>query len=134
MWLIRFSIGNIYIQNDGYRPDTNISLIIDGVIDPKNFKVVDLTSSYDIKNIDGNKTLIKINSLQPNEDADVTFQTTDSSDTYSINQIYSDSGKIKSYLTDSNWWEFTLPQIVFLGILSIVFGIFGYCIARWRSK
>jgi hypothetical protein len=128
------SVGNIYIVNNGHKPDTNISIIINGKINQSDVSVVDLTSSYEIKNLDKNKTLINIESLKPNEDADITFRTEDDSDVYSINQIYSDSGRLKSFLADLQWWQFSLSQIIFIIIFSILSGVLGYLSVQWHFR
>jgi len=115
-----FAIGNVYLLNNGKKPDKNIAVTLFTNIESKDIKVVDYTSNYQIKNID-NKTIIVLEELKPQESADITFKADPKEDDCSMD-IVSNSGRISDGYKEK-WWHFPLTTQILVVMISIVIGI-----------
>lgn len=106
--------------NNGRKPDKNIAVTLGTNIDPKDLKIVDSTSNYQVKNID-NKTMIILEELKPQEGADITFRANPEEDDC-LMDIVSYSGKISNGF-EEKWWHFplSLQVVIFLIMLGMGF-------------
>lgn len=119
-----FAIGNIFLINTGRKTDRNIALTLDINLQPKDIKIIDLTSEYAVKNID-NKTTIVIKELKPGESADITYRDVANRDDIEITSFVSDYSNIH-FMFENKWWHFSEPIAILASLFLIFLGfIFG---------
>lgn len=130
------AIGNIFLWNAGRKTDRNITITLDTNIKDGDLKIVDLTSSYEVKHND-NKTTIIIAELKPEEMADITFKDDSAKDDVLISTFVSEHSNIKevSFAIEPEWWQFPLwLETVLATALLAVGTLFGYLFARRKLK
>lgn len=117
------SIGNMFLWNDGGRPDHNITVVFDSDLDDKNIKIVDLTSTYEVKHSD-NKTIITLKELKPGEGADITFKDDPKKDDIFIDGIFSENSKIVEvpFAFEPKGWQLPWVLDIFIVVISLVLG------------
>lgn len=113
------AIGNVYLFNNGRKVDKNIAVTFFANIDPKDFKIVDYTSNYQIKNND-NKTTVVLEELKPQEGADITFKANPKDDDVMMD-VVSYGGKISNGY-EEKWWHFPLITQIVIILSSILIG------------
>lgn len=134
------SVGSILVVNEGRSPETNLSILIGEKILASDVSV-DYVSNQATVVREGNNTRITIPHLKPRESAEIVFRSRTANDTFTIEDITSDSGNIRHEEWTRSWWDFTKLQLgIILFIVTITF-FAGYLIgilttrsARRRSK
>ena len=123
------SVGSIFIVNEGKTPETNLSILIGETI-PASDISIGYVSGQAIIVHQGRKTRITIPNLKPRESAEIVFRSYSEKDTFSIEDVTSDSGNIRHEEWTRPWWYFTKLQlgIIFLAV-ALAF-LAGYLI-RW---
>ena len=117
--ILDYAIGNIYLENTGRKTDHKIAITLDGNLNQKDIKIVDITSPYKILNND-NKTTILIDELKPQESADITYIDPQNRDDIEIHSFISESSNIH-YIHENKWWEFSSwYNAIFIGLILII--------------
>lgn len=114
-----FSVGNVFLINEGKRTDKNIAITFFEEINDNDLKIVDLVSGYSIRHND-NKTTIVIDELKPQESADISFKVDGSKDDSFMN-IISDSSNIYN-MFEEPWYHFSLPILFIFILISFIIG------------
>ena len=123
------SVGSIFIVNEGKTPETNLSILIGETI-PTSDISIGYISGQPIIVHQGSKTRVTIPNLKPRESAEIVFRSHSEKDTFSIEDVTSDSGNIRHEEWTRPWWYFTKLQlgIIFLAV-ALAF-LAGYLV-RW---
>lgn len=128
-----FSVGIIFIVNEGRTPETNLSVSIGEKILTSDVSIDYVSSQATILH-EGNRTRITIPKLKPSESAEIVFQSRIGNDTFKIDDITSDSGNIRHEEWTRSWWDFTKLQLeLILFIATITFSA-GYVIGLIKKN
>lgn len=127
------SVGSIFIINEGRTPETNLSVSIGEKILTSDVSIAYASDHATIVH-EGNRTRITIPKLKPRESAEIVFRSHSGKDTFSIEDITSDSGNIRHEEWTRSWWDFTKLQLeTILFILTITF-LAGYSIGSLITR
>lgn len=133
-----FSIGSIFIVNEGRTPETNLTLSIGEKILAADISVAYVSDQATVVHETGNRTRITIPKLKPRESAEIVFLSRNERDTFSIEDITSDSGNIRHENWVRPWWHFTTLQAgIVLGLVIFLAPITffaGYVISLWNAR
>ncbi len=127
-----YSIGEIYLINEGRKTDENITIAIEENISPSNISVSYVSSPVHFKN-ENDRTFIYINELKPGEEAEVVFKLKTINTTFSLYNVSSRSGNIHAEAWIKPWWRLSKLQVA-IGIFSttVVFGV-GFVVCLWKN-
>ncbi len=126
------SIGEFYIINEGRSQDKNITLAINKEISPSKVTVTYTNSLSTIKTSNG-YTYITIDTLNPNEGAEITFEVNTKESSFTIEDFNSNSGNTSQRAWINPWWSLTKLQIILIIFLvTIGFGG-GFFIGLWKN-
>ena len=127
-----YSIGEIYLVNEGRKVDRNISIVLDENISPNDVTVSYASSPVHFKNENG-KIFIIIDELKPNEGAEVVFKSNSQNSYFSIDNITSESGNLRRESWIHPWWHLSKLQLALVVLLiTIGFGI-GFMVGLWKN-
>lgn len=128
-----FSVGSIFIVNEGRTPETNLSVSIGEKILASDVSIAYVSDQATIVH-ESNRTRITIPRLKPRESAEIVFLSHSEKDTFSIEDITSDSGNIRHEEWTRSWWYFTkLQRGIILFFTSVAF-FAGYLISLWTTR
>jgi hypothetical protein len=116
------SFGTIYLINNGRGADEDVTITLDQLIEKRNITISYLTSAHEIRD-DNNHTIIRIERVNPGEEAEITFKTTNYTEEFFILTFTSKSGNIIE-VSDIllPWWKLSRFQF---NLLISVLGIIG---------
>lgn len=127
-----YSIGEIYLVNEGRKTDKNISIVLDENILPNDITISYVSSPFHLKNENG-KTFVIIDELKPNEGAEVVFKSSTQNSYFSIENITSESGNLHRESWIDPWWHLSKLQLALVVLLvTIGFGI-GFMVGLWKN-
>jgi len=127
-----YSVGEIYLINEGKKVDKNISIVLDENISPNNITVSYVSSPAHFKNENG-KTFISIDQLKPNEGAEVVFKSNSESGYFVVDNITSESGNLHRERWIEPWWLLSKLQLAILILfMTIGFGV-GFAVGLWKN-
>lgn len=127
-----YSIGEIYIVNEGRKVDENISVVLNENISPNDISVAYVSSPIHVKN-ENNRTFISIAELKPGEGAEIVFKLQSQNVTFSLDNITSRSGNVRAEEWINPWWHLSRLQFGVLILLIIMgFGV-GFVIGLWKN-
>ena len=106
-----YSIGEIYLVNEGRKLDENISIVLDENILPEDITVSYVSSPVHFKN-ENNRTFISIDELKPNEGAEIVFKSLSQSNYFSVENITSRSGNVHREEWIKAWWRLSTLQFI----------------------
>lgn len=133
-----FSVGSIFIVNEGRTPDTNLSVSIGEKILASDISIAYVSDKATVVHEKSNRTRITIPRLKPRESAEIVFLSHSEKDTFSIDDITSDSGNIRHEEWTRPWWYFTkLQGGIILGIVVLATSIAsfaGYLLSSWNTR
>jgi len=128
-----FSVGSIFIVNEGRTPEINLSVSIGEKISTSDISIAYVSNQATIVH-EGNRTHITIPKLKPSESAEIVFLSRSENETFSIDNITSDSGNIRHEEWTRSWWFFTKLQLgIILFVISVVF-FAGYITSLWAMR
>lgn len=126
------SIGEFYIVNEGRSQDKNITLAVNKEI-PASKIAIAYTSSLSTIKASGGYTYITIDTLNPNEGAEITFEVDTKESSFTIEDFSSNSGNTSQRAWINPWWFLTKLQIILIIFLvTIGFGL-GFFIGLWKN-
>ena len=127
-----YSVGEIYLINEGKKVDKNISIVLDENILPNDITVSYVSSPIHLKNENG-KTFISIDQLKPNEGAEVVFKSNSKNSYFAVDNITSESGNLHRERWIESWWLLSKLQLAILILfMTIGFGI-GFAVGLWKN-
>lgn len=127
-----YSIGEIYLVNEGRKTDENISIVLEENILPSDISVSYISSPFHFKN-ENDRTFIYIDELKPNEGAEVVFKVKTANITFSLDNISSRSGNVHAEEWIKPWWNLSKLQFaIVIFIMTIGFGA-GFIIGLWKN-
>lgn len=126
------SLGEFYIVNEGRGQDKNITLAVNKEILPSKV-TISYTNSLSTIKASGGYTYITIDTLNPNEGAEVTFEVNTKESSFLIEDFSSNSGNTSQRAWINPWWFLTKLQITLITFLiTIGFGV-GFFIGLWKN-
>jgi hypothetical protein len=126
------SIGEFYIVNEGRSQDKNITLAVNKEISAPKITIAYTNSLSTIK-ASGGYTYITIDTLNPNEGAEVIFEVDTKESSFTVEDFSSNSGNTSQRAWINPWWFLTKLQIILIIFLvTIGFGI-GFFIGLWKN-
>lgn len=127
-----YSIGEIYLVNEGRKVDRNISIVLNENISPNDITVSYVSSPIHLKNESG-KTFVTVDELKPNERAEVVFKSNTQNSYFSVDSITSESGNLHRESWFDSWWHLSRLQLALMVLLiTIGFGI-GFMVGLWKN-
>ncbi len=127
-----YSIGEIYLVNEGRKTDENIAIVLEGNILPSDISVSYVSSPVHFKN-ENDRTFIYIDELKPDEGAEVVFKLKTKDTTFSLENISSRSGNIHEEAWIKPWWHFSKLQLGFVVFLVTIGFSIGFTIGLWKK-
>jgi hypothetical protein len=128
-----FSVGSIFIVNEGRTPEINLSVSIGEKIPASDISIAYVSNQATIVH-EGNRTHITIPKLKPSESAEIVFLSHSENKTFSIDDITSDSGNIRNEEWTRPSWYFTKLQLgIILFFISVAF-FAGYITSLWITR
>jgi hypothetical protein len=128
-----YSVGEIYLVNEGRKTDENIAIVLEENISPSNISVSYVSSPYHFKN-ENNRTFIYIDELKPREEAEIVFKLKTSNITFSLYSVSSRSGNIHADERIKPWWHLSELQIGILILFTIVGFSVGFVVCLWKNN
>lgn len=127
-----YSIGEIYLVNEGRKTDEDISIVLDENISTNDITISYVSSPVKLKN-ENNRTFISINELKPREEAEIVFKSLSQNNTFSIESITSRSGNVHEEEWIKPWWRLSRLQFAILILFTTIgFGI-GFAVGLWKN-
>jgi hypothetical protein len=127
-----YSIGEIYLVNEGRKTDENIAIVIEENISPSNISVSYVSSPFHFKN-ENNRTFIYIDELKPGEEAEVVFKLKTPNIAFSLYNVSSRSGNIHAEERIKPWWHLSKLQAAIVILFTTAGFGGGFVVCLWKN-